>query len=185
MKNIPELVLALPFASVLSSATKDESGSNRNTAKAQPSTSRCLSEETQARETQILIVEDNPADIFLIRRALKLANVGAELIFAGDGEEAMRIFDQIEDDENSSCLDLILLDINLPKLNGNEVIRRMRSRPRCGQAKVLIVTSSDSIQDREEMNRFGASGYFNKSSELEEFMKLGPLVQDLLGERKR
>ncbi len=111
---------------------------------------------------------------------MKRANVDVELHLAGDGEEATEYFDEIENDSSLPCLDLILLDINLPRKKGSEVIRHMRSRERCGQALVLVVSSSDSPSDREEMMRFGASGYFHKASEFEEFMKLGHVVRDLL-----
>jgi two-component system, chemotaxis family, response regulator Rcp1 len=82
------------------------------------------------------------------------------------------------------CPDLILLDINMPRYKGGDILPRLRASSRCKDVLVLIVTSSDSQRDREEMDAFAADGYFRKPSEFSEFMKLGQLVRDLLGRIK-
>ena len=99
---------------------------------------------------------------------------------ADDGEKAVMFFEQADADAAAPCPDLILLDINMPRYKGGEILRRLRASARCKNALVLVVTSSDSQDDREDMEAFGANGYFRKPSEFSEFMKLGPLVCDLL-----
>jgi len=89
-------------------------------------------------------------------------------------------FEQADADASSPCPDLILLDINMPRYKGGDILRKLRASARCKDALVLIVTSSDSQRDREDMEGLGANGYFRKPSEFSEFMKLGPLVRDLL-----
>ncbi len=129
---------------------------------------------------QILIAEDNKSDVYLIRQALKESGVDAQIHVADDGEKTIRFFEQADADAAAPCPDLILLDINMPRYKGGDILRRLRASSRCKDALVIIVTSSDSQRDREEMNAFGVQGYFRKPSEFLEFMKLGPLVRDLL-----
>jgi chemotaxis family two-component system response regulator Rcp1 len=128
----------------------------------------------------ILIVEDDSADVFLISEAISSANPNAELEVVSDGEKAIRLFEKIDSDDNLACPALVILDINLPKKNGGQVLRHMRNTRRCAAARVLVVTSSDSARDRETMAGLGADGYFRKPSDYEHFMKLGGLVRELL-----
>ena len=126
------------------------------------------------------MVEDNPSDVFLIREALKLAEVDGHIEIAIDGEMAIQALQDAEHDESAMCPDLIILDINLPRRKGSDVLRHMRISSRCAQAKVLVVTSSDSSRDREEMSSLGTDAYFRKPSNYAGFMKLGPLARNLL-----
>ncbi len=100
---------------------------------------------------------------------------------ADDGEKTVRFFEQADADPAAPCPDLILLDINMPRYKGGEVLRRLRASARCKNALVVVVTSSDSLRDREDMDDFGADRYFRKPSDFSEFMKLGHLVRELLG----
>ncbi len=118
--------------------------------------------------------------MFLIRQALKTSGIDAQIHVADDGEKAVRFFEQADDDPAAPSPDLILLDINMPRYKGGEILRRLRASARCKDALVVVVTSSDSHRDREDMDSFGADGYFRKPSEFSEFMKLGRLVRDLL-----
>jgi len=158
------------------------SGSNRNRGEDRTSASLSRLEEGGASRTRhILIAEDNRSDVFLIREALKRSQVDAQIHVVDDGEKTLRFLDQADADASAPCPDLILLDINLPRYRGGEILRHLRVSPRCANALVLIVTSSDSHRDREEMDSLGANGYFRKPSELSEFMKLGQLVREMLG----
>jgi chemotaxis family two-component system response regulator Rcp1 len=128
----------------------------------------------------MLIVEDNAADVFLIREAVRRAELLADLHIARDGERAIWFFDEADADINAPCPAVVLLDINLPKQSGSQVLQHLRKSRRCGKALVIAVSSSDLGTDREEMTRLGADGYFHKPSEYEEFMKLGNIIKDLL-----
>jgi two-component system, chemotaxis family, response regulator Rcp1 len=156
------------------------SGSNPSRAEAPISGSQGLPDETVGRRCHILIVEDNQADAALIRRALARAGVSAELHELNDGEKAIRFFEKADADPQAPCPRLILLDINMPRYKGGEILRHLRASRRCRNALVLVVTSSDSQRDRQEMNSLGANGYFRKPSVFEEFMRLGPEVRQLL-----
>jgi len=130
----------------------------------------------------ILIVEDNQADVFLIREAIARADVGAAVHVIFDGQQAMHFFDDADAGHQIPVPALVLLDLNLPRNNGEEVLSRLRRSPKCGATNVLILTSSDSVQDRKAVNALGARGYFRKPSDYAEFMKLGSIVRDLLAE---
>jgi two-component system, chemotaxis family, response regulator Rcp1 len=129
-----------------------------------------------------LVVEDNRADVFLIREAVEGAHLDLDLHVVHDGDKAIRFLEEAEHDPMAPAPDLVILDINLPKRSGRDVVRRMRQGLRCGGALVVVVTSSDSERDRQEMGKFGINAYFRKPSEYASFMKLGELIQALLNE---
>jgi two-component system, chemotaxis family, response regulator Rcp1 len=127
------------------------------------------------------VVEDSKTDLFLIRQAIAGARVNADLYFVSDGDAATQFFDSADADANAPCPTLVLLDLNLPKKNGDDVLRHLRGSSRCGNAAVLIVSSSDMVSDREAVAGLGVNGYFRKPSDYYEFMKLGDLVKSVLG----
>ena len=159
------------------------SGSNQNPDADRSSASRSPSDQPGAGPRSILIAEDNRSDVFLIRQALNNSGIEAQIHVADDGEKTMMFFEQADADPAAPCPDLILLDINMPRYKGSDILRRLHGSSRCKDALVLVVTSSDSSRDREEMDALGAHGYFRKPSEFSEFMKLGQIVRDLLARK--
>jgi CheY-like chemotaxis protein len=125
---------------------------------------------------QILVAEDNPADVFLIRQALNEHGLRYELHVVTDGAEALHLLCRIKNGE-APCPDLILLDLNLPKRNGKEILQYIKALPQYSCTPVVIVTSSDSLVDRYDTARLGARSYFRKPSSLAEFMQLGHVVK--------
>jgi len=97
----------------------------------------------------------------------------------------MKFFERVDADATAPCPDLILLDINLPRYKGGDILRKLHASSRCKNALVLVVTSSDSSRDREEMDLLGANGYFRKPSAFSEFMTLGQMVRYLLERQDR
>ena len=118
--------------------------------------------------------------MYLIQRAIEGSTVPVDIHVARDGQQAVQFFDQADADPTRSCPEIVILDINLPKIQGGEVLRYMRTRSRCAQAYVIVVSTSDSERDRELMKELGADGYFRKPSEFDEFMKLGEVVRGVL-----
>lgn len=133
---------------------------------------------------RIVLVEDAELDVFLVREALERAGLESEMEVLEDGEKAVDFIDRLDTDPTVGCPHLVLLDLNLPKKSGMQVLERMRQSPACGQVPVVILTSSDSPADRERIAQFEATKYFRKASRLDEFMKLGPLVRDVLAGRR-
>jgi DNA-binding response OmpR family regulator len=118
--------------------------------------------------------------VFLLREAIASAGLSADLQVVTDGEKAIEFIDRIQAGDASQCPDLIILDLNLPKRTGSEVLHHLRNTEKCRETPVLIVTSSDSEQDREKVSTMGTSGYFRKPSAYAAFMKVGAIVRDLL-----
>jgi two-component system, chemotaxis family, response regulator Rcp1 len=130
----------------------------------------------------VLIVEDNEADVFLIEEAIGATKLRLSLHVVNDGDQAVRFFDRADADPAAPCPALIILDINLPKKQGGDVLQHMRGSRKCKDALVIAVSTSDSAQDRARMKSLGANRYFHKPSAYDEFMKLGDIVKALLSE---
>lgn len=128
----------------------------------------------------MLIVEDNESDVFLIEEAIQATALPLILQVVKDGEQAVRFFDQTDADATLPCPALVILDINLPKKQGGDVLKHMRRSRRCAEALVIAVSTSDSAGDREQMRSLGANAYFHKPSEYDQFMKLGEAIKALL-----
>ena len=128
---------------------------------------------------QLLLAEDNLPDTLLIREAVQMENLPLEMHTVRDGQGAIDFIARAEQDETAPGVDLVLLDLNLPKRHGFEVLKRLRESPKFGTVPVLIVTSSDAPSDHEQAAQFGAS-YFRKPPSYEEFLKLSGAVKKLM-----
>jgi CheY-like chemotaxis protein len=121
-------------------------------------------------EPVILLVEDNPKDEALTLRALKKANIGNRVVVARDGAEAVDyLLGTRPDGTRSELPHLILLDLKLPKLDGHEVLRRIRSDERTRLLPIVILTTSVEDRDRLQGYRLGANSYVRKPVDFAEF----------------
>jgi CheY-like chemotaxis protein len=134
---------------------------------------------------RLLLVEDNVADAYLVREAIRLHEVRLEMQTVEDGAEAISLFDRIEANPKLACPQAVLLDLNLPKRSGVDVLRRIRQSRRCSWIPVVVITSSDSARDREATATLGADYYFRKPSTYDEFMKLGLLLRQIVDEHSK
>ncbi len=141
---------------------------------------RFTNAETSADKQCILIVEDNPGDVFMIEEALREHNVQCDSTVLSDGDQAASFFDCLDRDATAACPSIVLLDLNLPKRSGHWVLSRIRASRRCALVPVVIVSSSEALDEMEKNRQLGATAYFKKPSLLEEFFKLGALVNSLL-----
>lgn len=145
-----------------------------------------LSETAPQQETRPLIAllaEDNPADVLLIEEAIELYKLPIRLHVVRDGELAVNYFKAAETDQSVPCPSLLILDLNLPKLSGKEVLQRVRSGVKCRNIPVLIITSSHSSVEREQLEMLGADRYFRKPHDYEQFLEIGLLLQELIEPR--
>lgn len=126
---------------------------------------------------EILLAEDNPGDVLLFREALNHHGLHCNLVVAGDGQKAI---DLLPDEAGSWRPDLIVLDVNLPKANGDVVLRHVRRQPRLDSVPVIILTSSASPADRAAAMDLGATLYLQKSSDLNELLDFGKVVEAVL-----
>jgi two-component system, chemotaxis family, response regulator Rcp1 len=128
--------------------------------------------------TKILLIEDNPADVFLIKEAMRAHGIDFDLQWLSDGEEALGHVNGFG--AASHLPELILLDLNLPKVDGKELLKRIRHNRHLADTPVVILTSSDSPHDRNETARLGASCYIRKPPTLDEFLGVGGTIKKLL-----
>jgi len=120
----------------------------------------------------ILLVEDNPDDEALTLRALKKNNIANEVIVARDGEEALDYLfatGAYQGRDTGVMPTVILLDLKLPKVDGLEVLKRLRSDERTKHLPVVILTSSDEEQDIFRSYSLGANSYVRKPVEFARF----------------
>lgn len=120
-------------------------------------------------------------DALLVREAIRQENLPLEVYMAPDGERAMDFIARAETDPDAPCPQVLVLDLNLPKIEGLEVLRRIRASGKCRNIPVLIVTSSDSPADRGTAIELGAR-YFRKPVMYEEFIKIGAVLKLFLEE---
>ena len=130
---------------------------------------------------RIVLAEDNPGDVRLVREALREHEVDCELDVLTDGEEVVSFITGLDLDSKHPCPDLLLLDMHLPKRDGNEVLKHLRASARCAWTRVVVLTSSDAPSDRQSAEKNAAIHYFRKPSTLAQFMYLGQIVKDILG----
>ena len=137
---------------------------------------------------EILLAEDNPADVYLLREALREHGVDCNMRVASDGKEVLRIIGhestagtQGQPAEDYRA-DLIILDLNLPRHDGIEILERLRVSRTLAHVPVVVLTSSDSPRDRQMARQLGAAHYLRKPSSLQNFLDLGAVFKDLLGQ---
>ena len=130
------------------------------------------------RKVRILLAEDNPGDVFLVKRALDFHRINYELNLATNGEEAISLVHRADGGDLS--IDLMLVDLNLPRYDGGQVVAAVRSSTVLARTPIIILTSSDSPHDRSRLFELGASIYFRKPADLMAFMEVGRLVQEVV-----
>jgi two-component system, chemotaxis family, response regulator Rcp1 len=128
----------------------------------------------------IILAEDNPADIFLVKESFKQHGISCTLDVVNDGEDAMRVIDRFDGDVDAPRVAAIVLDLNLPKCGGDEIIRRLRRSEKLVSVPVVIMTSSEAPRDKALVNEIESGCYFRKSASLEEFLKLGGVVKAMM-----
>lgn len=128
---------------------------------------------------RILLIEDNPADVFLIREALREQQVDASVDVVDHGDRARSL---IEEHTASvpACPDLVLLDLNLPGLDGLALLQLMRDRNWCAHTPVIVFTSSESRLDYERAMLLGVERFLHKGSGYEAFVNVGHIVKQIL-----
>lgn len=132
-------------------------------------------------KNRILLAEDNDGDVFLVRRALEKRGLFHELVLAHNGEEALVWLDRHSGEKNGSARpDLILLDLNLPRVDGGQLLSHIRKTDAFARIPVIVLTSSDSPRDRQMALDLGANLYFRKPTDLASFMDLGRIVEEAL-----
>ena len=135
-----------------------------------------MKKEDHAAELSVLLIEDNPADVFLVKEALRTHSVKFDMNWISDGEQALRAIDRFAP---AAPPDIVVLDLNLPKVDGKELLAHIRRNSTFNKTPVLILTSSDSPADRREAAALGATCYIQKPPTLNEFLALGGAIKEV------
>jgi len=131
-----------------------------------------------SRPVEVLLVEDNPGDVRLTREALKEGKVRNNLHVAQDGVEALRFLRREGEHANAVRPDLILLDLNLPKMDGREVLQAIKADASLKFIPVVILTSSQAEQDILRAYDLNANCYVSKPVDLDQFITVVRSIED-------
>jgi len=137
------------------------------------------------RPIEILIVDDNPGDVRLTAEALKDSKVQNRLHTAQDGMEAIAFLRRKGEYADAPLPDLILLDLNMPRMNGSQLLAKVKEDSALKNIPVVILTGSREIDDIIKANNLRADYYVTKPIDLEEFiMAVKSIVDSLLNQRE-
>ena len=121
----------------------------------------------------ILLVEDNPDDVKLTLRALKKSNILNEVVVAQDGVEALEYLfctGKYSERDKNVLPQVVLLDLKMPKVDGLEVLQRLRNNERTKLLPTVVLTTSNEDRDRIESYKLGANSYIRKPVDFEQFV---------------
>ena len=127
---------------------------------------------------EILLVEDNPGDVRLTREVLKQGRIRNTLNVASDGVEALDFLHRRGSFVDTKPQDLILLDLNLPKMNGREVLAEIKEDPDLKHIPVVVLTTSSAEEDVVSAYDLHANCYITKPVDLDQFVKVVQSIED-------
>jgi two-component system, chemotaxis family, response regulator Rcp1 len=130
------------------------------------------------RPVEILLVEDNPGDVRLTREALREGKVRNNLAVASDGVEAVAYLRKEGVHANAVRPDLILLDLNLPRMDGREVLAEIKADPALRHIPVVVLTSSQAEEDIVRAYDLHANCYVTKPVDLDQFIRVVESIED-------
>ncbi len=127
---------------------------------------------------EIVLVEDNPGDVVLTQEAFRKSKISNRIEVLNDGEMALDYLFKRNGYENASTPDLVLLDLNLPKIDGREVLETLKSDDVTKSIPVVILTSSDAENDIGQTYDLQANSYVVKPISMEDFVKIVTAIED-------
>jgi two-component system response regulator len=136
------------------------------------------------RRPRILLVEDNPGDVDLLRLALKAAAFDCDLTVVEDGGEAIALVRRQGKYHDAAAPDLAILDLNVPKNDGIEIIETMRESDVFRDTRVVVLSSSSSPRDHARLEKFRIARYITKPPDLDEFLNIGSQLKQLVAAPK-
>jgi CheY-like chemotaxis protein len=134
------------------------------------------------RAARILVVEDNGSDVFLLDRALKKQDLRFELVHLLSGGEALAFIRRQGAYADAAIPDLILVDLNLSKYTGEDILREIHSATHLAGIPVCVWSSSQSRRDEALLKNLGVTKFITKPTGLDQFMEIGKIIMDLVGQ---
>jgi two-component system, chemotaxis family, response regulator Rcp1 len=132
------------------------------------------------RAVRIIVIEDNGSDVFLLERALNRQDLRFELLHLKNGDEALAFIRRQGTYADAAIPNLILLDLNLSKFTGEDILREIHSARHLSGVPVCVWSSSRSRRDEALLKELGVSQFITKPSGLDQFMEIGQIIKDLL-----
>lgn len=129
-------------------------------------------------QVEILLVEDNPGDVRLIEEAFKELSITVALEAVPDGDEGLELLRERVEDASASVPDVVLLDLNLPRMDGFEFLEELRSDPDIARLPVLVLTSSEASDDVLESYELSANAYLTKPTDPAEYASMVQAVAE-------
>jgi CheY-like chemotaxis protein len=126
----------------------------------------------KSRPSTILVIDDDPADQFLVQEAMRTANLNYDLRIVSDGDEAIEYLyhrGRYSEMHRAPRPDLILLDLNMPRYSGRQVARAVKSDPSLRAIPIVVLTTSRLDQDVEDLYEAGVNSYIQKPANFDEF----------------
>ena len=139
-----------------------------------------LENASDARAARILVIEDNRSDVFLLHRALNQQGLRFELVHLQSGGEALAFIRRQGPYVDAATPNLILVDLNLSRYSGEDILREIRSAVHLGGVPVCVWSSSRSRRDEALLKDLGVCQFITKPSGLDQFMEIGKIIKDLL-----
>jgi CheY-like chemotaxis protein len=139
-----------------------------------------MTETDTALPIRIAVVEDNPADFYILRKALREIGLRFNIDHLEDGEAALDFFLRQGKYSAARRPDVVVLDLNLPRINGGEVLGRVRTHPDLRDLPVIVLTTSGTAEDRQKMATLGVAYYFVKSGDLSSYLAVGRVIQEMM-----
>jgi two-component system, chemotaxis family, response regulator Rcp1 len=131
-----------------------------------------LTVEARGRPAELLLIEDNYGDVLLTREAFRSARISNTLAVAGDGEQALAMLRREDPYADQVTPDVILLDLNLPRMDGREVLEAIKNDPKLQRIPVIVLTSSKAEIDIVKTYDLGANGYIVKPVTFERLQEI-------------
>ena len=136
-----------------------------------------MSVDVLERPVEILLVEDNPSDVRLVQEALKDGKLRNSINVVGDGEKALAFLKNEGDYQDAPHPDLILLDLNLPKVDGREMLAQIKQCPELKRIPVVVLTTSKSEEDIIKSYELQANCYITKPVDLDQFIAIVQAIE--------
>ena len=127
---------------------------------------------------EVLLAEDNPGDVMLTKKALKRGKLANNLHVVTDGVEALSFLRHQEEYADAPRPDLVLLDLNMPRKDGQEVLEELKNDPELRRIPVVILTSSESEEDIVKSYELNANAYLTKPVDFDGFVEIVDRLED-------
>ena len=139
-----------------------------------------MQQTTVAFPARVLVIEDNSSDVFLLQRAMNQQNLLFELTHLADGGKALAFIRREGAYKDAPIPDLILVDLNLSKYNGEDILREIHDTKHLARALVCVWSSSQFRRERTRLMDLGVAQFVTKPVGLDQFLEIGKLIKDLL-----